>query len=340
MSLAAGRSRGMIVVTGAAGLIGSAVARELNRRGRQDLILVDHLGTGDKWMNLRSLRYAHYMEKDEFLAALVPDEKIGGLIPARKLEAIIHLGACSATTERDASYLIRNNYEYSRIMAAFAAGHGIRMVYASSAATYGDGGRGYEDDENRLEELEPLNMYGYSKHMLDLWLKHASYRPAFAGVKYFNVYGPNEYHKGDMQSLVLKAYRQILADGRIRLFKSYRPEYADGKQERDFLYVADAARLTVYLALDNREAVGVFNCGSGVASTWLDLAGAIFAALGRPMEVEFIEMPESLRDRYQYHTRAPMGKIAGVGFREAFSSLKEGVRDYVQNYLMQGERRA
>ena len=330
----------MIVVTGAAGLIGSAVARELNRRGRTDLILVDHLGTNDKWMNLRTLKYAHYMEKDAFLAGLVPDEKLGGVAVARKLDAIIHLGACSATTERDASYLVDNNYEYSRRLADFAAQHGIRMVYASSAATYGDGARGYDDDETRLSELEPLNMYGYSKHMLDLWLARRDFRPVFAGVKYFNVFGPNEYHKGDMQSLVAKAYRQIVSDGCIRLFKSYRSDYADGEQKRDFLYVTDAARLTVYLALDNTEAVGVFNCGSGTASTWLELVDAIFAAAGKEKRVEFIEMPDSLRDRYQYFTCAPMRKVSDLGFTQPVTPLREAVADYVRNYLSRQERRA
>ena len=291
-------------------------------------------------MNLRNLSYAHYMEKADFLAGLIPDEKLGGVAVARKIETIIHLGACSATTESDASYLITNNYEYTRRLADFAAQHAIRMVYASSAATYGDGARGYDDDPTRLSELLPLNMYGYSKHMADVWLARREFRPSFAGLKYFNVFGPNEYHKGDMQSLVIKATRQVLTDGCIRLFKSYRADYANGEQKRDFLYVNDAARMTVHLALDNPQATGLFNCGSGVASTWLELAQAIFSALGKEARIEFIEMPESLRDRYQYFTCAPMERMAAAGFRERCTPLREAVADYVQNYLTEADRRA
>lgn len=330
--------KAMIAVTGAAGLIGSAVVRELNRRGRRDLILVDHLGSSDKWMNLRTLQYLHYAEKDDFLERVLSGATVGGR-KAKKLEAIIHLGACSATTERDASYLIENNYEYSRLLAEFAARQGIRMVYASSAATYGDGADGYSDDESQLDQLQPLNMYGYSKHMFDLWLRSRDFKPGFAGIKYFNVFGPNEYHKGDMQSLVIKAFRQIKKDGKIRLFKSYKPQYADGEQQRDFLYVEDAARLTVYLTLDS-EARGLFNCGSGQANTWLQLTHAIFSALGIEPNVEFIEMPAELRDRYQYYTCAPMEKMASIGYREPFTPLSVAVADYVQNYLNRDEQHA
>ncbi len=329
----------LIVVTGAAGLIGGAVVRELNRLGHENLILTDHLGTSDKWMNLRTLRYSHYMEKGDFLKRLLtnPQTVEGDLRNAR---AFIHLGACSATTERDASYLIENNYEYSRLMAEFCAEHGIRMVYASSAATYGEGEKGYGDDESRLEELRPLNMYGYSKHMFDLWLKKRNFQPGFAGIKYFNIFGPNEYHKGDMRSLVVKAFHQVQSEGVIRLFKSYRDEYKHGEQQRDFLYVKDAARMTRYLALDNPKAVGVFNAGNGRAETWLALAGAIFEAMSLEPNIEFIEMPETLRDRYQYYTCAPMDKLRDAGFTEERTSLRDAVVDYVREYLLPGEVRA
>lgn len=323
----------MILITGAAGLIGSAVVRELNRRGCDDLVLADHLSTSDKWMNLRTLRYEEYLEKDQLFGFLKQ-------IEANRVDCIIHLGACSATTERDAGYLVRNNYQYSAELAEFAARNDIRMVYASSAATYGDGSNGYEDDEARLYELSPLNMYGYSKHMFDLKLARDQFAPHFVGVKYFNVFGPNEYHKGDMMSVVLKAFRQIRAEGKMRLFKSYRPDYADGEQKRDFFYVKDAARLTVYLALDNPGANGLFNAGSGHARTWVELGRAIFKALELEPRIEFMEMPADLRDRYQYFTCAPMDKLRLIGYDEPATDIDDAVGDYVREYLNRDERRA
>lgn len=329
----------MIIVTGAAGLIGSAVVRELNNRGETDLLLVDHLYTSEKWLNLRSLKFSHYMERDAFIQAVQNNPVLpeGDL---RNAKAIIHLGACSSTMEMDVGYLIQNNYEYSRVLAEFARTNSIRMVYASSAATYGDGSSGYEDDEEKLHLLRPLNPYGYSKHLFDLWLQKRGFGTNFAGIKYFNVFGPNEYHKGDMQSLVLKAFRQIQKDGVIRLFKSYNPNYGDGKQERDFFYVSDAAKITVNLALDLKEAGGIFNAGSGEAKTWIELAESIFAAIERKPKIEFIEMPEELRTRYQYHTCAPMGKLFKTGYSSKATPLKEAVREYVADYLMNGELRA
>jgi ADP-L-glycero-D-manno-heptose 6-epimerase len=325
---------GMILITGAAGLIGSAVARELNRRGRNNLLLVDHLGTSEKWMNLRSLRYSHYIEKDALLTALqTGSQSLFGI------NVIFHLGACSSTTEKDASYLVQNNYQFSIRLAEFAQYKGIRMVYASSAATYGEGENGFEDGLAKLDTLRPLNMYGYSKHMFDLWLRDRQFDPHFVGMKYFNVFGPNEYHKGEMMSLVLKAYRQIQQEGKMRLFKSYRPEYRDGEQMRDFYYVEDAARLTVALGLDS-HATGLFNAGSGQANTWLSLAEAIFAAMGRSPEIEFVEMPDHLKEKYQYYTCAPMDSIRAAGIQAPVTPLADAVRDYVQNYLMKGERRA
>ncbi len=324
----------MILVTGAAGLIGSAVVRELNRRGRKDLLLVDHLGTSEKWMNLRSLSFAHYLEKEQLLTALQT-----GSHSLYGINVIFHLGACSSTTERDASYLMHNNYQYSIRLADFAAQKGIRMVYASSAATYGDGEHGFADSIDQIDRLRPLNPYGYSKHVFDLWLRDRRFEPSFAGIKYFNVYGPNEYHKGEMMSVVLKAYRQILADGKIKLFKSYRDDYRDGEQKRDFLYVEDAARMTVYLGLDS-DVCGLFNAGSGQANTWIDLANAIFAALGKTPQIEFVEMPEHLRSKYQYYTCAPMDSLRAAGFQTPVTPLADAVKDYVQNYLMKDESRA
>lgn len=325
----------MIIVTGAAGMIGCAVVRELNRRGIDDIFLVDHLGTTDKWMNLRTLRYTEYMEKDEFIFLIEE-----GSENFAKAQAVIHLGACSSTTEKDATYLINNNYQYSISIAHYCMMNNIRMVYASSAATYGEGENGFEDSEGDIDKLIPLNPYGYSKQAFDQWIKRYNFEPSFAGIKYFNIFGPNEYHKEDMRSLVLKAYYQIRDEGRLKLFKSYRPDYKDGEQKRDFLYVEDAAKMTVYLALDNVNAKGLFNAGSGEANTWLELADAIFSGMGKEPKIEFVDMPEYIKDRYQYYTCAPMKKLFDSGYKEPLTPLKEAVHDYVKNYLLNNERRA
>lgn len=327
----------MIIVTGAAGLIGSAVVRELNARGQEQLILVDHLGVGDKWKNLRSLRYADYLEKDEFIFML--DEAVEGSHVSPLLAeatSICHLGANSSTTEQDATHLIENNYRYSQRVAEFALLRRLRCVYASSAATYGDGEQGFDDDPAGLDGLRPLNMYGYSKHMFDLWLRKREFEPGFAGVKYFNVFGPGEYHKGEMMSLVLKAYRQIVETGKLKLFKSYKPEYKDGEQMRDFLYVKDAARMTVHLLLDS-DATGLYNAGSGEANTWNELAASIFSAMGRESNIEYVDMPEHLKQKYQYYTCAPIDRLRGAGYEAQVTPLREAVADYVKNYLIPGE---
>lgn len=329
-------------------MIGSAVVRELNRRGERDLILVDHLGTGEKWMNLRSLRFREYLEKDDFLSRVEWDlSRLNGPDPKqwadplfKNVRAIIHLGANSSTTEKDASHLIENNYRYSIQMAELSRSCEARFVYASSAATYGDGLQGFDDGHERLHELRPLNGYGYSKQVFDQYMANLEFAPAAAGIKYFNVFGPNEYHKGEMQSLVLKAYRQILETGKLKLFKSYHPDYEDGKQMRDFLYVKDAAAMTVFFALENREAKGLFNAGSGVANTWLDLAGAIFSGMEREPHIEFIDMPDHLKNKYQDHTCAPIDRLRSAGYAAPVTPMRDAVEDYVRNYLVPGESRA
>ncbi len=319
----------MIVVTGAAGMIGSGVIWALNRRGEERILAVDSLGTDHRWQNLRGLRFADYQEKDAFLEQLR-----NGQVPAGT-RAIIHLGACSDTTERDAGYLVRNNFEYTKHLAAFAVERGIRFIYASSAATYGDGSRGYADREESLPELEPLNMYGYSKHLFDLWAWRAGLLKTITGLKYFNVFGPNEYHKGEMRSVVLKAFEQIRAEGVIRLFRSYRPDCADGEQQRDFIYLKDAVAMTLF-CLDRSDVRGILNVGSGAARSWNDLARAIFAALNRPPRIEYVDMPEALRDRYQYFTQADLSRLRQTGWQETGTTLEEAVRDYVVNYLVPG----
>lgn len=319
----------MIIVTGGAGLIGSAVVWALNRRGEEDILVVDHLGTSEKWRNLRALRFRDCLDKADFRARFAADR-----LPAGDIRAIIHLGACSATTELDASYLLDNNYRYSVELAEFALRHGLRFLYASSSATYGDGAQGYADDEDGLDALRPLNMYGYSKHLFDRWIRAHGLFDRFAGFKFTNVFGPNEWHKGDMRSVVCKAFAQIQAEGVVRLFRSYRPDFADGEQRRDFLYVKDAVDMVLF-CLDHRL-VGLYNIGSGQAETWNTLAQALFAALGRPPRIEYIPMPETLRDKYQYHTCAAMDKLRAASYQRPTTPLAEAVADYARNYLVPG----
>ena len=314
-----------IVVTGAAGFIGCNIVKALNARGRDDIIVVDALGHDDRWRNLAELRFADFLHKDEFRRRVLEDRPMG-------LDAVIHMGACSSTTETDADYLADNNTRYTRDLCEWCLRHNVRFVYASSAATYGDGSLGYADDADLTPRLRPLNMYGYSKQMFDLWALRNGLFDRIVGLKYFNVYGPHEDHKGDMRSVVHKAFHQILETGGVNLFKSYRPEYADGEQVRDFIYVRDAVDATLHF-LDRRDVSGLFNCGTGKARSWLDLARAVFAAMGREPKIGFIDMPESLRPKYQYHTQSDATRLRGAGFTAAFTELEDGVRDYVQNHL-------
>lgn len=316
-----------IIVTGGAGFIGRHVVAELNRRGEEDILIVDALGATAKWRNLLGLRYEDYLEKAAFRTLLRE-----GRMP--NVRAVIHLGACSSTTESDAAYLVDNNYRATRELCEWCLTHGARFVYASSAATYGLGELGYADDDHRTPDLRPLNMYGYSKHMFDCWALRKGLLSMIAGLKYFNVYGPYEDHKGDMRSVVHKAFEQIRDTGEVRLFKSHKPEVADGEQVRDFVYVRDAVNMTLFF-VEHPEASGLFNCGTGQARSWNELARAVFAAMGMPERIRYIDMPEAIRETYQYFTQADMGKAAAAGFTDPFTSLEDGVKEYVQKYLME-----
>lgn len=321
-----------ILVTGGAGFIGSALVWELNRRGCENIVVCDRLSQDEKWRNLVPLKFADYLDGGDLerLVRTSPDA-LGSF------DHVLHLGACSATTERDADYLMRNNYELTRLLCEWALARGGRFVYASSAATYGDGAHGMDDRLDDLHRLRPLNMYGYSKHLFDLYARRTGLLDRVAGLKYFNVYGPNEDHKSDMRSVVHKAHRQILETGRVQLFKSHRPDYQDGCQQRDFLYVKDAVKMTLHLA-GSPAANGLFNLGSGRAHTWVELARAIFLAMGREPVIDFIDMPEALREKYQYYTCADIGRLRESGYSEPLFTLEEAVRDYVQGYLAHDRR--
>ncbi|MEA2011695.1 MAG: ADP-glyceromanno-heptose 6-epimerase [Verrucomicrobiota bacterium] len=321
----------MIIVTGGAGFIGSALVWRLNQEGVENILIVDHLGETEKWKNLRALNFADYVEKDLFMNMITSDIE-GEDVFDDEIEAVFHLGACSSTTEKDATYLIKNNFEYSKHLAMFVLEHDARFIYASSAATYGDGSLGYNDDEETLETLRPLNMYGYSKQIFDLWAKRNGLLDEIVGLKFSNVYGPNEAHKNDMRSVIHKACGQINESGKVNLFKSHKKEYADGEQKRDFVYVKDAVDMA-YFFYKHPDINGIFNVGTGKARTWNDLVKAVFDAMGKKCNIEYIDMPESLREKYQYFTKSNMKKICEAGYSAPFSSIEDGIQDYVCNYI-------
>jgi len=319
----------MIIVTGGAGFIGSAIIAALNKRAVTDILVVDRLGSDQKWKNLVNLSFADYLDKEDFLEAALEGKL------SSSIKTIFHLGACSSTTETDVSFLMENNYLYTKLLAQWATSNNTRFIYASSAATYGDGSQGFADNEDKIETLRPLNAYGYSKQLFDLWAKRKGLLNKIVGLKYFNVFGPNEYHKADMRSFVLKAFEQINATGKVRLFKSHRPDYKDGEQKRDFLYVKDAVDMTLFF-LDYPKNAGLFNIGSGTARSWNDLAKAVFAAMGKEPNIEYIDMPESIRNQYQYFTQADITKLRTAGYDKPITALEEAAKDYVQNYLREG----
>ncbi|NNF99716.1 MAG: ADP-glyceromanno-heptose 6-epimerase [Desulfobacteraceae bacterium] len=316
----------MYIVTGGAGFIGSAVVWSLNDQGEDDIIVVDNLGRSEKWKNLVNRKYTDYIHRSEFL-----DRLESGVF--NNIEAIIHMGACSSTTERDADFLADNNFHYSVRLASFAVQNHIRFINASSAATYGDGKNGFEDSDDALNSLKPMNMYGYSKHLFDLWADRNKVLNRLASLKFFNVFGPNEYHKKDQCSVILKAYHQIKKTGRVQLFKSYREIYPHGGQRRDFVYVKDCVSVIQWL-LEHPDINGIFNVGTGIDRSWNALASSVFSAMNVEENIEYIDMPEQLKDRYQYYTRAKTDKLAEAGCTIACRSLEKAVADYVQHYLM------
>ncbi len=329
----ASRDLGRLLVTGGAGFIGSALVWGLNARGHDRIVIADRLGTSEKWRNLAPLRFEDYLEADDLLERLE-----GGALGT--FDTVLHMGACSSTLERDATYLMHNNFVFTKRVAHWSVLHGARLVYASSAATYGDGSAGMDDvltTRADLSRLRPLNAYGYSKQIFDQYALSHALLDHIVGLKFFNVYGPNEGHKGEMRSLVQKAYEQVRDTGRVTLFKSYKPEYGDGEQLRDFVYVKDVVGVTLHLA-QHATASGLFNVGAGIAHSWLALTGALFAAMDRTPVIEFVEMPESMRDRYQYYTCADVGRVRATGYSTAPMPLADAVADYVRGYLMHDHR--
>lgn len=319
----------MIVVTGGAGFIGSCIASRLNALDHRDLIIVDHLEPKDiKKENLANKKYAKYYDKTEFLD-LVKKDKVGPGITA-----VLHMGACSSTTGTDADYYEKNNFEYSCHLAGWALKHSARFIYASSAATYGDGRFGYKDDDATTRRLKPLNLYGESKQKFDEWVLDNGLIDKVVGLKFFNVFGPNEYHKGDMRSVVAKSYPRVAGEGKMALFKSYKKEYGHGDQKRDFIYVKDAVNVVMYF-FDRPAINGIYNVGTGQARSWNDLAKALFAAAGKRLNIEYVEMPEHLKNKYQYMTQADMTKLRKSGFKTPFTSLEAAVQDYAK-YLKDG----
>jgi ADP-L-glycero-D-manno-heptose 6-epimerase len=321
----------MIIVTGGAGFIGSAFIAKLNAEGEDDVLVVDELESAEKWKNLRGKKFRDFVHKDEFLKLT---QSARGLPAVR---ALVHLGACSSTTERDVDFLLRNNVQYSQAMAKFAFKRKARFIYASSAATYGDGELGYGDAEKDSARLLPLNPYGFSKQLFDLWMIRHGHHRRCVGLKFFNVYGPNEYHKTGQLSVACTAFGQAAAAGKIRLFKSYRKDIPDGEQKRDFIYVRDCNEVMWWL-LQKKSVNGIMNLGTGSARSFNDLARAVFSAMGRREEIEYIDMPEGLRAQYQYFTQADMGKLSAAGCPVRFHTLEEGVRDYVQGFLAKPNR--
>jgi len=324
----------MKIITGGTGFIGSAICWLLNKQGVKDILLVDMDMDGTKKNNVENLKYTDFIEKDDFLKQVIAGKPFGNV------DAVYHMGACSSTTEQNMEYLRENNVEYSKQLGLWCLKNNIKYIYASSGATYGDGSMGFDDDNEIIPSLKPLNKYGLSKQLFDMWVLENKYDKKFAGLKYFNVFGPNENHKGDMRSMVNKTFAQVTDTGKLRLFKSYNPEYKDGEQKRDFIYVKDAVDMTIYfdpVLGKGKDVTGIFNIGSGKASTWMEMANALFKALNKPVNIIIIDMPDSIKNQYQYFTEAKMEKLRSTGYDIACMTLNDSVKDYVVNYLVPGK---
>jgi ADP-L-glycero-D-manno-heptose 6-epimerase len=316
----------MILITGAEGFIGSCLVARLNEEGYNDLILVDDFGDGERSKNLIGKKYSEKIERTAFFEWLDKNENL--------VQFVFHIGAKTDTTETDEQIFKELNLEFSKTLWNACVRYGLPLVYASSAATYGDGEFGYDDDMKLLGELKPLNPYGRSKNDFDNWAMAQKESPFFwTGLKFFNVYGPNEYHKGRMASVVFHAFNQIIEKGKVNLFRSHKPDFKDGEQMRDFIYVKDLCDVCIFLML-HRKNSGIYNLGSGEARTFVDLVNALFAALDKPAQIEFIDTPEDIREKYQYFTEAKMQRLKNIGYEKPFTNIEDGVSDYVKNYLV------
>ncbi len=321
----------MKIITGGAGFIGSAICWRLNTLGNHDILIVDEDTNGTKELNLKELDFVDFIDKDSFL------KKINTGAINYKVDTIYHMGACSSTTESNMDYLIENNVEYSKSLGNWCLKNNAKYIYASSAATYGDGSEGFDDDIAIIPKLKPLNKYGLSKQMFDMWVIENKLDTKFTGLKYFNVYGPNENHKGHMKSMINKSYQLVKETGKLKLFRSMNPEYKDGEQKRDFVYVKDAVEMTLFFDPFNEEgknATGIYNVGSGEANTWLTVAHAIFKALGKEPEIEFVELPDELKNQYQYYSKANLAKLKAAGYTKPVMKIEDAIEDYVKNYLV------
>ncbi len=314
------------VITGGMGFIGSAVIWKMNGSGIDNLLVVDSQSAGNSWKNLVNLRFADIIDKNVFLKN-IEENKF-----EHSIEGIIHLGACTDTTESNVDYLLENNFQYTKKLAIWAVNKKCRFVYASSAATYGNG-PDFSDTEEKLHFLKPLNMYGYSKHLFDIWAYRNNLLKQIAGIKFFNVFGPNEYHKREMRSVIHKKFSEIMETGKAKLFKSYKRQYRHGEQKRDFIYIKDAVKMTLFI-YNNHSANGIFNVGTGKARSFNEVVRAIFSILGKTENIEYIDMPENIKNSYQYFTQADIKKIRNAGYRENLLSLEESIQDYIKNYLL------